>query len=112
MACFKEFAEVTLIKASAPSVNKATFGLRESRMSTFKNRETWSSLGLAFVGGYADASSYLLAQTFTGHITGNSILAAVSLVNREWSISMDRFLAIASFICSNFFTGCRKDLDT
>ena len=52
-------------------------------MSIVKNRETWISLGLAFVGGYADASSYLLAQTFTGHITGNSILAAVSLVNRE-----------------------------
>ncbi len=66
-------------------------------MSIVKNRETWISLGLAFVGGYVDASSYLLAQTFTGHITGNSILAAVSLVNREWSVAMDRFLAIAVF---------------
>lgn len=27
------------------------------------------SIGLAFVGGFADASSYLLAQTFTGHLT-------------------------------------------
>jgi uncharacterized membrane protein YoaK (UPF0700 family) len=36
------------------------------------------SIGLAFVGAYADASSYLLARTFTGHLTGNCVLAAVS----------------------------------
>jgi len=34
------------------------------------------SIGLAFVGGYADASSYLLARTFTGHLTGHCVLAA------------------------------------
>jgi uncharacterized membrane protein YoaK (UPF0700 family) len=28
------------------------------------------SIGLAFVGGYADASSYLLARTLTGHLAG------------------------------------------
>jgi uncharacterized membrane protein YoaK (UPF0700 family) len=36
------------------------------------------SIGLAFIGGYADASSYLLARAFTGHLTGNFVLAAVS----------------------------------
>ena len=66
--------------------------------SLTKHPEAWVSVGLAFVGGYADASSYLLAKTFTGHVTGNSILAAISLVNGEWSVSMDRFLAIATFL--------------
>lgn len=28
------------------------------------------AIGLALIGGYADASSYLLARTFTGHLTG------------------------------------------
>ncbi len=42
------------------------------------------SIGLAFVGGYADASSYLLARTFTGHLTGNCVLAAVSAAGKEW----------------------------
>ena len=32
---------------------------------------TWLSCGLAFVGGYGDAASFILAKTFTGHVTGN-----------------------------------------
>jgi uncharacterized membrane protein YoaK (UPF0700 family) len=32
------------------------------------------AIGLAFTGGYADAASFLLAHTFTGHLTGNCIL--------------------------------------
>ena len=41
------------------------------------------SIGLAFIGGYADASSFLLARTFTGHLTGNCILAVVSAASRS-----------------------------
>ena len=39
------------------------------------------SIGLVFVGGYADAASFLLAHTFTGHLTGNCVLAAISRIN-------------------------------
>ena len=60
--------------------------------------ETWLSLGLAFVGGYADAASYILAGTFTGHITGNSVLAAVSIANRDWSLTISRLLAVVAFL--------------
>ncbi len=35
----------------------------------------WLSFGLAFVGGYGDAASYIIADTFTGHVTGNLVLA-------------------------------------
>ncbi len=45
----------------------------KSRPYSRLRSETWLSLGLAFVGGYADAASYTLAGTFTGHITGNSV---------------------------------------
>ena len=55
-------------------------------------------MGLAFVGGYADAASYTLAGTFTGHITGNSVLAAVSLANRDWLLTINRLLAVGAFL--------------
>src|SRR5260370_31524532 len=55
-------------------------------------------IGLAFVGGYADASSYLLARTFTGHLTGNCVLAAVSAASKEWYITLDRLLAVIVFL--------------
>ena len=56
------------------------------------------SIGLAFIGGYADASSYLLAGAFTGHLTGNCVLAAVSAASKEWSLTLDRLLAVIVFL--------------
>src|SRR3984885_11527146 len=56
------------------------------------------SAGLAFVGGYADASSYLLARTFTGHLTGNCVLAAVSVASKDWYLTLDRLLAVMVFL--------------
>jgi uncharacterized membrane protein YoaK (UPF0700 family) len=56
------------------------------------------SIGLAFVGGYADASSYLLARTFTGHLTGNCVLAAVSAASKDWYLTLDRLLAVIVFL--------------
>ena len=56
------------------------------------------SIGLAFIGGYADASSYLLARTFTGHLTGNCVLAAVSAASKDWYLMLDRLLAVIVFL--------------
>jgi uncharacterized membrane protein YoaK (UPF0700 family) len=56
------------------------------------------SISLAFVGGYADAASFLLANTFTGHLTGNCILAAVSAASQEWYLAADRLLAVTVFL--------------
>ena len=56
------------------------------------------SIGLAFIGGYADASSYLLARTFTGHLTGNCVLAAVSTAGKDWFLTLDRLLAVIVFL--------------
>ena len=56
------------------------------------------SMGLAFIGGYADASSYLLARTFTGHLTGNCVLAAVSTASGDWHLSLVRLLAVIVFL--------------
>ena len=40
--------------------------------------DTWPSFGLAFVGGYGDAAGFVLAKTFTGHVTGNLVLGAIA----------------------------------
>ena len=56
------------------------------------------SIGLAFIGGYADASSFLLARTFTGHLTGNCVLAAVSAATTDWYLTLDRLLAVIVFL--------------
>ena len=56
------------------------------------------SISLVFVGGYADAASFLLANTFTGHLTGNCILAAVSAASQEWYLAADRLLAVTVFL--------------
>jgi uncharacterized membrane protein YoaK (UPF0700 family) len=65
-------------------------GLRDTAFGT--------SLVLAFIGGYADASSFLTANTFTGHLTGNCVLAAVSIANQEWYLAWDRLLAVLAFL--------------
>ena len=57
-----------------------------------------TSLGLAFIGGYADAASFLTAHTFTGHLTGNCVLAAVSIGSQEWHLALDRLLAVVAFL--------------
>jgi uncharacterized membrane protein YoaK (UPF0700 family) len=62
------------------------------------------SIGLAFVGGYADASSYLIARTFTGHLTGNCVLAAVSAASKDWYLTLDRILAVIVFLAGILFS--------
>lgn len=58
----------------------------------------WLSFGLAFVGGYGDAASLILANTFTGHLTGNFVLAAISLAGQDLPNLFRRVLAIALFL--------------
>ncbi len=59
---------------------------------------TWISFGLAFVGGYGDAASFILAKTFTGHVTGNFVLTAISIAGHDWPTFFRRILAIALFL--------------
>jgi uncharacterized membrane protein YoaK (UPF0700 family) len=63
-----------------------------------------TSIGLAFIGGYADASSYLLARTFTGHLTGNCVLAAVSAASKDLYLTLDRLLAVIVFLGGILFS--------
>ena len=56
------------------------------------------SLILAFVGGFADAGSYILVGSFTGHITGNSVLLAVHVVNSQWYPALSCLAAVIAFL--------------
>jgi len=60
--------------------------------------DAWLSLGLAFVGGYGDATSFVLAKTFTGHVTGNLVLGAISIAAGDERAIATNALAIACFV--------------
>src|SRR5258708_4631437 len=67
-------------------------------MSENHQIDSWLSLGLAFIGGYCDAAGYVLAKTFTGHITGTLVLAAISLAGHDWRTLLRLLLAIVVFL--------------
>jgi uncharacterized membrane protein YoaK (UPF0700 family) len=66
--------------------------------SDIRPPDTWLSFGLAFVGGYCDAASFVLAKTFTGHVTGNFVLAAIAVAAQDWRTMLGRLSAIVTFL--------------
>jgi uncharacterized membrane protein YoaK (UPF0700 family) len=56
------------------------------------------SFGLAFVGGYGDAASFVLAKTFTGHVTGNLVLGAIAVAAHDWRATLGPLSAIVTFL--------------
>jgi uncharacterized membrane protein YoaK (UPF0700 family) len=62
------------------------------------SNDAWFTFGLAFVGGYADAASFVLAKTFTGHVTGNLVLGAIAVAAHDWSAVPGRLSAIVAFL--------------
>jgi uncharacterized membrane protein YoaK (UPF0700 family) len=60
--------------------------------------ERWLSNALAFVGGYGDAISVLLAKTFTGHITGSLVLGAIAIAAHEWTALVVHLSAVLFFL--------------
>jgi uncharacterized membrane protein YoaK (UPF0700 family) len=63
-----------------------------------RSQDTWLAFGLAFVGGYGDAASFVLAKTFTGHVTGNLVLGAVAVAAHDWRALLGHLSAIATFL--------------
>ena len=63
--------------------------------------ELTAALLLVVVGGYGDAASFLLVRCFSGHVTGNSVLAAIALTTggaaREPLLAVVCFLAATAF---------------
>jgi uncharacterized membrane protein YoaK (UPF0700 family) len=66
--------------------------------------DRWLTFGLAFVGGFGDASGLLLAHTFTGHVTGNLVLVAIAAATGELRTVARNIGAIATFLCGIFLS--------
>ena len=60
------------------------------------------ALGFAFLGGYCDAISFFLVGTFTGHVTGNSVLAAMPVALFDARGTLACSLAILFFLAGTF----------
>ncbi len=59
--------------------------------------DAWFSFGLALVGGYGDAAGFVLAKTFTGHVTGNLVLGAIAVAGHDWRATLGHLSAIVIF---------------
>ncbi len=55
-------------------------------------------IALALAGGFADAAAYLLVGSFTGHITGNTVLGALALGAGKIDAFWLHITAIAAFL--------------
>ncbi len=53
---------------------------------------------LAFLGGYADAVSYLSTEVFAGHLTGNLVLLMIHLAQSAWHALATDALAVGAFL--------------
>jgi uncharacterized membrane protein YoaK (UPF0700 family) len=73
-------------------------------LSNIRHTDAWLSLGLAFVGGYGDAASFVLAKTFTGHVTGNLVLAAIAVAAHDWRVTLGPLSAIVTFLIGIFLS--------
>ena len=60
--------------------------------------DTRVSFGLAFIGGYGDAASFVLAKAFTGHVTGNLVLGAIAVAAQDWRALLGDVSAIVTFL--------------
>ena len=72
--------------------------LGERATSETRHADVWLSLGLAFAGEYGDAASFVLPKTFTGHVTGNFVLGAISVAARDGRDTFGHLLAIIFFV--------------
>jgi uncharacterized membrane protein YoaK (UPF0700 family) len=59
--------------------------------------ELIAAVFLVAVGGYGDAASFLLVHCFTGHVTGNTVLAAIGLTSKGGH-AWQPLLAVFSFL--------------
>src|SRR5580704_4174706 len=70
----------------------------ELMASDIRPPDLWLSFGLAFVGGYCDAAGFVLARAFTGHVTGNLVLAAIAVAAHDWRALLGRLSAAFAFL--------------
>ena len=60
--------------------------------------QKWFSFALAFVGGWGDATGFVIAKTFTAHVTGNLVLASIAIASGNWRGIVAHFSAVLCFL--------------
>lgn len=75
------------------------------RISSARAPDRPLSFALAFVGGYGDAAGFVLAKTFTGHITGSLVLEAIAIAARDWRSTLAHALAVGCFLTGVVLSG-------
>jgi uncharacterized membrane protein YoaK (UPF0700 family) len=73
-------------------------------VTNIRATDAWLTFGLAFVGGYGDAASFVLAKTFTGHVTGNLVLGAIAVAAHDWRAMLGHLSAIVTFFLGVFLS--------
>jgi uncharacterized membrane protein YoaK (UPF0700 family) len=58
----------------------------------------WLSFGLALVGGYGDAAGFVIAKTFTGHVTGSLVLATIGVAAHDCRATLGHLSAVVFFL--------------
>jgi uncharacterized membrane protein YoaK (UPF0700 family) len=61
-------------------------------------RSEWLFFGLALVGGYGDTAGFVIAKTFTGHVTGSLVLATVGAAAHDWGAALGHASAVVVFL--------------
>jgi uncharacterized membrane protein YoaK (UPF0700 family) len=61
-------------------------------------RSEWLSFGFALVGGYGDTAGFVIAKTFTGHVTGSLVLATVGAAAHDWGAALGHASAVVVFL--------------
>lgn len=59
---------------------------------------------MAFTGGFADAASFILVGTFSGHVTGNTVLSFIQLTQGQYTDLLLSLMALTGF-CIGSLTG-------
>jgi uncharacterized membrane protein YoaK (UPF0700 family) len=67
--------------------------------------DKWLSCALAFVGGYGDAVGFVLAKTFTGHVTGSLVLGAIAITAHDLRGTLTHFLSVVCFLTGILLSG-------
>ncbi|ELD0539734.1 DUF1275 domain-containing protein [Escherichia coli] len=73
------------------------------------DRQKYIIFLLTLFGGYCDAGTFVLMGVFSSHITGNSVLAMVYMVEGNWIMSVYCSVSLSGFL-SGTALGCLLQL--
>jgi uncharacterized membrane protein YoaK (UPF0700 family) len=57
----------------------------------------WSAIGLCAASGIADAAGFIQSGVFAANMTGNTVLAGLSVASQNWGTAAERALTLATF---------------